>query len=172
MKTKNIFFVLTSIFIFANCFAQNENSVPCQDKGISDAQFFRVNCVARHKDMDKSKEQSLLTAKKKIASEIDSIMKIVLENYTSQFNEAKAKDVKTSFKKLMPDFEKQQLKFLKVDCQKTDKNKDGKFETYTALEVSKDEYLRNLSSKIMANKSLKEDYDESKFRELITKENK
>ena len=169
MKNKNLLIILIAILSSTNCFSQNETSVPCQDKGIADAQFFRVNCVAKYKDKDKSKEQSLLTAKKKMGQQIDSIMKIVLDNYTSQFNEAKAKDIKKAFKNLMPDFEKQELRFLKIACQKSDKNKDGKFETYTALEVSKDEYLRNLSSKIMANKNLKEDYDESKFRVLIEK---
>ena len=169
MKTKKISFILLALFISANCFSQNETSLPCQDKGISDAQFFRVNCVARYKDKEKSKEQSKIFAKKKMGQQIDSVMKIVLDNYTSQFNEAKAKDIKKAFKNLMPDFEKQELKFLKIVCQKSDKNKDGKFETYTALEVSKDEYLRNLGSKIMANKNLKEDYDESKFRALIQK---
>ncbi len=150
---------------------KKEITVPCTENGKSDAHYFRASSSAKSKDLSMSKDRSLLSTKQLLASLIGSTMKSVTDNYTSQFNQSKIATVKSSFENLTNETVNQQLRFVSITCQKTDKPKDGMYETYTAIEVPKDDFFKTFTSKVSSDSKLKIYFDESKFREIFDKEN-
>ncbi len=162
--------ILASVFIFTSGFAQKEVTIPCEENGKSDAHYFRASSSAQSKDMAMSKDRSLLSTKQILSSLIGSTMKSVTENYTSQMETSKASDLNSSFKNIINETVNQELKFVTIVCQKTDKIKNGKYETFTAIEVPKDDFFRTFTSKVSSDSNLKTDFDESKFREIFEKE--
>ncbi len=170
MKLKNILILSIAILTVGNCIAQKEITVPCTENGKSDAHYFRASSSAKSKDQSMSKDRSMVSTKQVIASLIGSTMKSVTENYTSQLDQSKSASVKSSFENLITEVVNQQLKFISVTCQKTNKTKDG-YETFTAIEVPKDDFFRTFTSKVASDNNLKVDFDESKFREIFDKQN-
>lgn len=172
MKIKNILSIFAAIFIFANGVAQKEITVPCAENGKSDSHYFRASSSAKSKDLSMSKDRSVLSTKQVLASLIGSTMKSVTENYTSQLDQSKISTVKSSFENLISEVVNQELKFVSITCQKTDQTKDGMYETFTAIEMPKDDFFKIFTSKVLEDSNLKTDFDESKFREIFDKENK
>ncbi len=170
MKFKNILLLLVTGLMISNCMAQKEITVPCTDKGKSDAHYFRASSSAKSKDLSMSKDKSMVSTKQVLASLIGSTMKSITENYTSQLDQSKVTTVKSSFENLITEVVNQQLKFVSITCQTTNKTKDG-YETFTAIEVPKDDFFRTFTSKVTSDNNLKVDFDESKFREIFDKQN-
>ena len=170
MKIKNLLIAIIASCLYVNCYSQKEIKVPCSENGKSDSHYYRASSSAKSKDLSMSKDKSLLSTKQILASLIGSSMKSVTENYTSQLDKTKAPSLKSSFENLISETVNQQLKFVSITCQKTEKRKDGFYETYTSVEVPKDDFFKSYINKITSDSNLKTDFDESKFKEIFDKE--
>lgn len=147
-----------------------EIEIPCTEKGQSDAAFFRASNVGKSKDLATSKEKALLLCKQRLASLIGSTLKSVTERYASEMDAAGATEFNQNFENMTRDVVNQKLQDITVTCEKTGMTSDGMYETYMAIEVSKEAILNGINSGISRDKKLEVKYDQMKFKEKFDEE--
>lgn len=178
---KKVTFVVLSLataFVFSSCGGTKEASnggfkeitVPCADKGRSDATFFRASSSGTSRDMATSREKALLLTKQRLASLISSTMKSVTERYVNEMDVADASEFEQTFENMTRDVVKQKLVEVTITCEKVGQKDDGSYETYLAVEVSKDAIYNGIDKGISRDKKLEVMYDREKFREKFDEE--
>ena len=168
MKKVLFSFVIAGLLILSSCAGTKEISVPCTEKGHSDAQFFRASNSAKSRDMSSAKDKALITAKQMLASLIGSSMKSLTDNYMSQNSNDKAASQK--FETITRELVNQQLKNISVSCEKTQKNKDGNYESFVAVEMPKSTVISSFINQVSSDPTLKAGFDETKFKQMADKE--
>src|SRR3989339_52343 len=145
-------------------------TIPCADKGSSDDTFFRASSVGKSQDMATSREKALLLTKQRLASLISSKIKSVTERYSNEKEAAGAGELFQTFQNMTRDVVNQQLADIKIICEETYEAEGGGYETFMALEVSKDVIYNGIDKGISKNKKLEVMYDREKFREKFDEE--
>jgi hypothetical protein len=149
---------------------KKEISIPCGDKGSSDATFFRASSVGKSQDMATSKEKALLMTKQRLASLISSKIKSVTERYANEMDAGGATEFSQTFENMTRDVVNQQLADIAITCEKTFEADGGGYETYMAIEVSKDVIYNGIDKGISKNKKLEVMYDREKFKQKFDEE--
>ncbi|MGI6478313.1 MAG: hypothetical protein ACOX0M_02600 [Salinivirgaceae bacterium] len=144
--------------------------VPCQDKGYSDAMNFRATGMGTSMNMATSKDKALFNAKTRMAGLIESTVKSVTEQYTNEIDVGDKKEFEQSFEQMARDVTKRTLVEVTITCEKTGKNPKGEFETYIALEVTKDAIYNGVNNGISKDQKLQLKYDQMKFKEKFDEE--
>lgn len=144
--------------------------VPCQDQGRSDATHFRAATLGNSMNIATSKDKALLNAKTRLAGLIESTIKSVTEQYTNEIDVGDRKEFEQSFEQMTRDITKQTLVEVTVLCEKTGKNAKGEFETYIAIEVSKDAIYNGVNKGVSKDQKLQLKYDQMKFKEKFDEE--
>ena len=179
MKFISLLLIGSFVFFLGSCGSQQQTTkkkkfeeieIPCADKGSSDASFFRASSVGKSKDLATSKEKALLLTKQRLASLINSTVKSVTERYVSEMDAADATEFNQNFENMTRDVVNQQLQDITVTCEKTGQSDDGMYETYLALEVSKDVIYNGINKGISKDKKLEVKYDQMKFKEKFDEE--
>lgn len=181
MKKVTLFlFTLTAVVTLSSCGGGakeaakpkgfNEIVIPCADKGRSDATFFRASSSATSRDMATSREKALLMTKQRLSSLISSTLKSVTERYANEMDAADASEFEQTFENMTRDVVKQKLVEVAITCEKVGQKEDGSYETYMALEVSKDAIYNGIDKGIGRDKKLEVMYDREKFREKFDEE--
>jgi hypothetical protein len=149
---------------------RKELTIPCSDKGRSDKEFFRASTVGKSTNLAMSKEKALTLTKQRLASLISSKIKSVTERYASDMDAGGASEFAQTFENMTRDVVNQQLVDVKIICEKTYEADGGGYETYMALEVSKDAIYNGIDKGISKNKKLEVMYDRAKFKEKFDEE--
>jgi hypothetical protein len=149
---------------------REEIVIPCADKGKSDATFFRASSVAKSQDMATSKEKALTLTKQRLASLIGSKIKSVTERYVNEMDAGGGTEFNQTFENMTRDVVNQQLQDITITCEKTFEAEGGGYETFIALEVSKDVIYNGIDKGISKDKKLEVMYDREKFREKFNEE--
>lgn len=149
---------------------RQEIIIPCADKGRSDATFFRASSVGKSQDMALSKEKALTLTKQRLASLIGSKLKSVTERYVNEMDAGGGTEFSQTFENMTRDVVNQQLQDIAVTCEKTFEAEGGGYETFIALEVSKDVIYNGIDKGISKDKKLEVMYDREKFREKFDQE--
>lgn len=145
--------------------------IPCNDKGRSDKEFFRASNIGKSQDMATSKEKALLLTKQRLASLISSKIKSVTERYANEMDAGGASEFSQTFENMTRDIVNQQLVDVSIICEETYEAKEGGgYETYMAIEVSKDAIYNGVDKGISKNKKLEVMYDRAKFKEKFDEE--
>lgn len=147
-----------------------EIKVPCVEKSYSDAMNFRASGMGTSLNMATSKDKALLNAKTRLAGLIESTVKAVTEQYTNEIDVGDKKEYEQSFEQMVRDVTKRTLVEVAITCEKTGRNSKGEFETYLALEVTKDAIYNGVNSGISKDKKLQLKYDQMKFKEKFDEE--
>lgn len=147
-----------------------EINIPCQEKGYSDAEYFRAAGSGKSANMATSKDKAMLNAKTRLAGLINSTIKSVTEQYTNEIDVGDASEFEQSFEQMTRDVVKQQLVEVAVTCEKTGTGTSGQYETYLAIEVLKDHIYNGIDEKISKDKKLQLKYDRMKFKEKFDDE--
>ena len=97
-----------------------------------------------------SKKKAMSNAKAQMASDIQTTMKVVSDNYvkSSEFNNKE--EVLERFEENARTVVNQELRGVRTICEKLVKTQEGKYKTYLALELSGEELL-NKYSEILGN---------------------
>ncbi|PKP08371.1 MAG: hypothetical protein CVU09_16075 [Bacteroidetes bacterium HGW-Bacteroidetes-4] len=151
---------------------RQEITIPCADKGRSDAEFFRASNVGKSSDMAMSREKALTLTKARLASLIGSKIKSVTERYANEMDAGGASEFSQTFENMTRDVVNQQLADVTIICEKTFEAEGGGYETFMALEVSKDVIYNGIDKGISRDKKLEVMYDREKFREKFDEEMK
>lgn len=178
MKKVTLFILsFVAVVAFTSCGGTKEATkgreeiiIPCADKGKSDAEFFRASSVGKSTDMAVSKDKALLVTKQRLAGLIGSKIKSVTERYVNEMDAGGATEFSQTFESMTRDVVNQQLADIAVTCEKTFEAEGGGYETFIALEVSKDVIYNGIDKGISKDKKLEVMYDKEKFRQKFDEE--
>lgn len=148
----------------------HELKIPCVDKGSSDKNYFRAASVGNSKDLATSREKALLMTKQRLASLIQSTLKSVTERYVNEMDAADGSEFSQTFENITRDVVNQKLVDITIICEKTGQKDDGSYETYMAIEVSKEAIYNGVDKGISRDKKMETLYDREKFRKTYEEE--
>lgn len=185
MKTKILFNVILVVLasftvLFTSCKGKQnaagkgakELTIPCAEFGKGDDNYFRADASAESMNLQASREKALLNAKQRLSGFISSKIKAVNDRYMSETTVGKTSDYEEKFEGLTREVINQQLVGVKVTCEKPMQTADGKYQTFIALEVKKEELLKGMQDKLSNNQKLKVDYDKMKYEKIFNEEMK
>ena len=132
--------------------------------------FFRANAIGESLDQMTAKKKAMSNARAQLATDMNSTMKIVGDNYvkSSEFNNKE--EVTETFQENARTVVDQSLQGIKVICEKQTKTAEGKYKTYIAIELSAEEILSKYNERLSKDELLKADYNYEKFKETFDAE--
>jgi len=143
---------------------------PCSDGDFhSDTKFFRGTGIGTSQDQSTAKRKANLDANANLAASINRTLKSVTDRYTNERQISDASQFEEKFEQMTRDVVNQELNNVATVCSKT-YTKDGKYTTYMAVEVSKDQLLNNIKDKISKDDKLQLDYDKMKYEQVFNEE--
>jgi hypothetical protein len=182
---KRLFLPLFAMgFVLASCGSKNKAGVkekvvdntfeiinlPCDEFKSSTSTAFRATQSQTSTDLSFSREKALTLAKQRLASLISTTMKSVTDRYANEYQSGNDMELKGKFENMTREIVNQQLNDITILCEKSGKDKDGKYITYIAVEISR-EGLKNAAENKLADKTkLGIDYDKMKFEKIFNDE--
>ena len=177
---KSILILSTTLLIVVSCGSPKslqkatgatEIEVPFQGKEyITNKDVFRAKNVGKSPDLATAKKIALLNAKAEMASNINSTIKKVAEQYVNQRTVGNKQEYESKFEEDVREVVNMTLKDVVVFAEKTFKEMDGSYSYWVAIEVNKASLLEGISNKISKNEALKLDYDKMKFEQIFNAE--
>jgi hypothetical protein len=170
---------LIPTILFTNCKSQKtftekgavEVVVPFTDKAYrSDKDTFRASQSGLSPDLSSAKKIALLNAKAELASNIQSVVKAVTENYTNQRTVGDKQVFENAFEENARVIVNQMLSDVRIKDEKAFKGKDGKYTYYIAVEMSKESIESAFADKISKDSKLQLDFDRHQFRKIFDEE--
>ena len=143
------------------------------DKFQNSKEFFRGNATGQSMSLETAKKKAMSNCRNYIASNINTTVKAVTDNYVNSRTYNNVEEVEEKFEFLSREVVKQELSGLKVICEvPTKKIIDGKeiYTFYMAMELSGSDLLAKMNERISKDESLKIDYDYEKFKETFNEE--
>lgn len=152
-----------------------EVTTPCNDDEFhTDRTSFRATGIGTSQDMSTSKRKAKLDANANLAQSINQTIKNVTDRYTNERQVGEMTEFEEKFEQMTRNVVNQEMNNVATVCTKTFM-KDGKYTTYVAVEVAKDELLANISNQansLSKDKKLQVDYDKMKYEEIFNQEMK
>lgn len=144
--------------------------IPCGKEGRSDKDFFRADASAVSQNMQASREKALMNAKQRLASNINPIFKAATDEYVNETTVGDASNYEDKFETMAREVVNQKLTDVAVVCEKTGQDKNGKWQTFIAIEVNKETLLNGLNEGITKDQKLRVDYDKMKYEKIFNEE--
>ncbi len=144
--------------------------LPCEDSGKSDKNFFRASAMATSSDLSLAKEKSLLLAKQRLVTLINSNTKSVTDRYVNEREFGDAAEFEQKFENITREVADQTISNVVVICEKASVLDNGKYRGFIAVEVNRDDVLNKIANKVSNDKKLQIDYDKKKFEEIFDQE--
>ena len=158
-------------------FALNKDLVDTQNLNadlkyefFSDKKTFRANAVSESMDQQTAKNKSMIEAKQKLASFINTTIKSTLDNYVKDNEHNKKEDIEKKYEGLTREVVNQKLSGIRVICDKLTKTPEGNYKSYVALELGADDLVQAINDRLTKEESLKVDYDYEKFKKTFEEE--
>ncbi len=147
-----------------------EVRTPCSDNEYhSDLTHFRGTGMGEGTNLASARRKANLDANAMLAASVNRTIKSVTDRYTQDITVGDANEFAEKFEDLTRSVVNQMLNNVAVVCNQTFE-KDGRYSVYTAVEVSKDELLNNVSSQVSRDERLRLDYDRMKFEKIFNEE--
>lgn len=150
---------------------EEEVLLPCSGMDyFSTDEYFRANAVGESIDQMTSKKKAMSNAKAQLASNIQTTMKVVSDNYvkSSEFNNKE--ELLERFEENARTVVNQELRGVRTICEKLVRTPEGKYKTYLAIELSGQELFNKYSESLSKDENLKVDYNYEKFKETFEEE--
>jgi hypothetical protein len=184
MKTLKLFLIPTiALVTIASCRSKKiplakqtgaiEITVPFSGKDYqSDEDFFRAKQSGKSPDLAAAKKIALQNAKSELASNIQSVIKKVTDQYTNQHTVGKDQDFENKFEELSREVTDQSIANVSIKDEKIFQETDGGYTYWIAVEADKKTVFQQLDNKISNDAKLKVDYDKAKFQQTFDDEMK
>lgn len=148
-----------------------EVEIPFSDsKYQTDKSNFRAVQSGTSPDMSTAKKIALVNAKSELAGNIHTLVKTVTDNYTNQRTFSNKQEFENKFEELSRQTTNQLLTNVIPIDEKMLKNSDGKYTCWIAVEMSKDEILKNLTDQISKESKLQIDFDKNQYEKIFNQE--
>ncbi len=132
---------------------------------------FRANSLGESMDQATAKKKALANARAQMASDINTRLKGVIDNYVNSREMNNKEEVGERFESLTREVVDQKLTGTRTICEKMMKvNDTGNYKAYVALELSAQDLLAAYNERLSKDDRLKIDYDYEKFKETFDKE--
>jgi len=150
-----------------------EITVPFSGKEFrSDENYFRAKQIGKSPDLATAKKIAFQNAKSEMASNINSTVKKVTDQYTNQRTIGNTQEFENKFEELAREVVNLEMSNVKEIGEKIFKEQDGSYSYWIAIESGKKEVFEKLDAKISSNAKLKQDYDKQKFQSIFDEEMK
>lgn len=137
----------------------------------SNDEFFRANGLGESMDQATAKKKALSNARADLASAINTTIKGTIDNYVNSREFNNKEEVEERFEGLTREVINQELKGTKTICQEAVRvTATNGYKYYVAIELSGQELLGAMNSRLGKDERLKIDYDYEKFKETFEKE--
>ena len=134
-------------------------------------EFFRGSATGNSLSMETAKKKAMSNTRNYIASNINTTVKAVTDNYTNSRTFNNREEVEERFEFLSREVVNQELQGLEVICEEVTQNSaDRKYTYYIAMQLSGADLLEKVNERISNDERLKIDYDYEKFKETFNKE--
>ncbi len=148
-----------------------EIKVPLSGKEYrSNKKFFRAKSSGRSVNMAVAKKIAIVNAKAEIAGLIRTKVKVVTVDYTKQRTVSNAIEFGNTLDDETRLLVNEELKSVAIIGEKILQLKDGSYQYWVAIEISKDDIMNGINNKISKDKKLQLDYDKHKFKQVFDKE--
>jgi len=146
-----------------------EINIPCADFR-SDKNYFRASQSFESQDLGSSRENALMQAKSRLSGIIATNMKSVAERYAadrkidggSEFNEKVERTTREVINQALYD--------IGTPCEKTMQKSNGNYQTFVAVECSKETIYNGIDKSLSKDAKLRQDYDQQKFKDVFNEE--
>ncbi len=143
---------------------------PCSDNEYSsDMTHFRGTGIGEGTNLASARRKANLDANAMLAASVNRTIKSVTDRYTQDITAGDANEFAEKFEDLTRSVVNQELNNVATVCNQMFE-KEGKYSVYMAVEVSKDELLNNISTRINRDDRLRLDYDKMKFEQIFNEE--
>ncbi|NPA36896.1 MAG: hypothetical protein GXO47_08620 [Chlorobi bacterium] len=146
------------------------DDLPCTKEGRSDKKYFRASSMATSTDLQLSKEKALLLAKQRLVTLIKSTTKSVTDRYINERGFSNVSEVESKFENITREVANETLSNVVVVCEKSSVLDDGRYNSFIAIEVNRDDVLTGMEQRLSNDKKLQVDYDKKKFEEIFNEE--
>ena len=144
-----------------------EVSLPLSGKEYrTDKENFRAIASGKSPDLSTAKKIAMLNSKSEMASNIQSTLKKVADQYTNQVSVANKQEFENKFEELQREVVNQKLADIRIVGEKILKQTDGSYEYWLCSEMPKDAVLKSITS----NERNKVAYDKKKYEEIFDQE--
>jgi len=148
-----------------------EIELPFSDaKYKTDKDFFRAVQTGISPDLSTSRKIALQNAKTELASNVQTVIKAVTDNYTNQRTVNDRQEFENKFEELSRQVTNQQLSDVKVIGEKSFKETDGRYSFWIAIEMSKDILLKSFQGQISNDEKMKLDFDKYLYEKVFEQE--
>ena len=145
-----------------------EINVPFTGKEFqTDKEFFRAKQVGKSVDLATAKKIALLNAKSELASNINSTIKKVTDQYTNQRTISNTQEYENKFEENVREVVSQNLNNVNIENEKIFKEKDDSYSYWVVIEISKKTILDGINNKASQNAKIQLDYDKKQFEEIF-----
>ncbi len=137
----------------------------------SNNEFFRSNGLGESMDQATAKKKAYSNARADLASAINTTIKGTIDNYVNSREFNNREEVEERFEGLTREVIDQELNGTKTICQKAVKvTENNNYKYYIALELSGQDLLKAMNSRLSSDERMRVDYDYEKFKETFEKE--
>lgn len=137
----------------------------------TDNKVFRANALGESMDQATSKKKALANARAQMASDINTQLKGVIDNYVNSREVNNKEEVLERFEGLTREVVDQKLTGVRTICEKqVTVNATGNYKTYIAIELSAQDLLAAYNERLSKDDRLRVDYDYEKFKETFDME--
>jgi hypothetical protein len=148
-----------------------EIAIPFSDsKYQTDKKFFRAVQSGTSPDMSTAKKIALVNAKTELAGNIQTLVKTVTDNYTNQRTFTNKQEFENKFEELSRQVTTQMLTNVVSIDEKMLKDEEGKYTCWMAIEMNKDEVLKNMNDQISKDAKLQIDFDKYLYEKIFNQE--
>ncbi len=148
-----------------------EIKTPCSGPDYrSNNKFFRADNSAQSMDLSTSREKALHNAKARLSSLINTKIKAVTDRYVNERDFGENSEFEQKFESMTREVVNQNLSDVRIICEKSGSLDNGKFQTFIALEVNKDDLFTGIQNGLSKDKKLQIDYDKMKYEKIFNEE--
>ncbi|MCK5782569.1 MAG: LPP20 family lipoprotein [Flavobacteriales bacterium] len=149
-----------------------EVSLPCTGpQFFSTDKVFRGTASGESLDQMTARKKALSNARAQMATDINSVMQVVGDNYIKSSEVNNKEEVLERFEQNSRTIVNQKLRGVRQICEKATKVKEtGKYKYYVAIELSGAELVDAYNETLSKDESLKTDYNYEKFKKTFDKE--
>lgn len=186
MKIKGIISVIISVIVItslASCGSSKkvakkiqedelgqEILIPCNDNEYhTDKKYFRATGIGLSVDLSTSKRKANLNASANLAASINKLIKRVADQYLNEREVTDKTEFSRKFEEITREVVKQEIVNMAEVCAKTFK-KNGKYTSYTAVEVARKDVMENVERKLSKDEKINQDFEKMKFEKIMDKE--
>lgn len=145
--------------------------VPCSGSDYAtDANHFRANAMGASSNMDVANQKALTSARAKLATTIESVLKSVADAYVSSYEDNAAEEFRGKFQSQARIVVNQIMKEVSIVCEKMMKGQDGQFKSYVAVEISREQIASQAADLMKKDSKLRTDFEYDRYQKIFKKE--